>query len=144
MMLAAHQETASKKPMAHSRPEELAVFSIKIDVMRESAELRLLGSQGEVQLAEFVRELEQTINEGAICVRSVLYDRSAARLMSARNDRWLARIQELLLGVGTMRIAEVMAAGEPYAPCLSAHWQRFEKISDAQAWLLRRIDTVAA
>jgi hypothetical protein len=120
------------------------LFSIKIDVMRESAELRLLGAQGEIQLAEFVRELEQTVSEGAGAVRSVLYDRSAARLMSSRNDRWLARIQELLLSDGSMKIAEVMAPGEPFAPCLSAHWQRFEKMADAQAWLLRRIDDVAA
>lgn len=120
------------------------MFSIKIDVMRESAELRLLGSQGEVQLSEFVRELEQTVSEGSISVRSVLYDRSAARFMSVRNDRWLARIQELLLTAGISKIAEIMAPGEPYAPTLSSHWQRFEKISDAQAWLLRRLDDVAA
>lgn len=120
------------------------MFSIKIDVMREAAELRLLGSQGEVQLAEFVRELEETVAEGAISVRSVLYDRSAARFMSSRNDRWLARIQELLLSAGSMKIAEVMAPGEPFAPCLSSQWQRFEKLSDAQAWLLRRVDDVAA
>jgi hypothetical protein len=120
------------------------VFSIKIDVMREFAELRLLGTQGEVQLAEFVRELEQTISDGAMTVHSVLYDRSAAQLMSSRNDRWLARVQELLLTAGNMRIAEVMAPGEPYAPCLSAHWQRFEKLSDAHSWLVRRVDDVAA
>jgi hypothetical protein len=120
------------------------LFSIKIDIMRESAELHLLGVQGEVQLAEFVHELEQMMSERAIVVRSVLYDRSAARLMSGRNDRWLARIQELLLGFGRTKIAEVMAPGEQYAPCLSSMWQRFEKISEAQAWLLRRIDDVAA
>lgn len=120
------------------------MFSIKIDVMREAAEMRLLGTQGEVQLAEFVRELEQMIAEDSIPVRSVLYDRSAARLMSARNDRWLARIQELLLSVDGVRIAEVMAQGEPYTPCLSSQWQRFEKLSDAQSWLLKRIDDVAA
>jgi hypothetical protein len=120
------------------------LFTIKIDVMRESAELRLLGSQGEVQLAEFVRELEETISDGSIAVRSVLYDRSTARLMSSRNDRWLARIQELLLSTGSAKVAEVMAPGEPFAPCLSSQWQRFDKTADAQAWLLRRIDDVAA
>jgi hypothetical protein len=127
-----------------TRPKEFALFSIKIDVMRESAELHLLGVQGEVQLAEFVHELEQMIAERAIVVRSVLYDRSAARLMSSRNDRWLARIQELLLSIGSMKVAEVMAPGEQYTPCLSSLWQRFEKIPEAQAWLVRRIDDVAA
>lgn len=127
-----------------TRPKESALFSIKIDVMRESAELRLLGSQGEVQLSEFVRELEQTVADGSLCVRSALYDRSAARLMSARNDRWLARIQELLLSAGISKVAEIMAPGEPYAPTLSAHWQRFEKLPDAHAWLVRRVDDVAA
>jgi len=120
------------------------LFTIKIDIMRESAELHLLGSQGEVQLAEFVRELEETISEGGISVRSVLYDRSSAHLMSTRNDRWLGRIQELLLSTGSAKVAEVMAPGEPFAPSLSAQWQRFDKASDAQAWLLRRIDDVAA
>ena len=120
------------------------MFSIKIDVMRETAELILLGSQGEVQLAEFVRELEDTMAQGSVAIRSVLYDRSAARLMSGRNDRWLARIQELLLSTGTTKVAEVMAPGEPFAPCLSSQWQRFEKIADARAWLLRRIEDVAA
>jgi hypothetical protein len=121
-----------------------ALFSIKIDVMRESAELRLLGTQGETQLAEFVRELEQTISDGAIPSRAVLYDRSNARLMSGRNDRWLGRIQELLLNSGTAKIAEVMAPGEPMTPTLCAQWQRFERIADAQAWLLRRPEDIAA
>lgn len=120
------------------------MFSIKIDVMREAAEMRLLGTQGEVQLSEFVRELEQMVAEGSLNVKSVLYDRSAARLMSARNDRWLTRIQELLLSMGDVRVAEVMTAGEPYTPCLSSQWQRFEKLCDAQTWLLRRIEAVAA
>jgi hypothetical protein len=122
----------------------IPLFSIKIDIMRETAELHLLGSQGEVQLAEFVQELEQSVADGAIAVRSVLYDRSGARFMSSRNERWLARIQELLLSSGGAKVAEVMGPGEPYAPALSAQWQRFEKVSDAQAWLLRRIDDVAA
>ena len=112
--------------------------------MRDTAEMRLLGTQGEAQLAEFVHELEQMIAEGALPVRSVLYDRSAARLMSAGNDHWLSRIQELLLGVGNVKVAEVMAMGEPYAPCLSSQWQRFHKLSDAQSWLLRPITDVAA
>jgi hypothetical protein len=120
------------------------LFSIKIDVMRESAELRLLGTQGEAQLAEFVRELEQTIAEGAIPARAILYDRSNARLMSARNDRWLGRIQELLLGSGSAKIAEVMGPGEPMTPSLSAQWQRFDKMAEAQAWLLRRAEDIAA
>ena len=120
------------------------MFAIKIDIMRESAELRLLGNQGETQLAEFVRELEQTIAEGAIPGRAVLYDRSSARFMSNRNERWLSRIQELLLGSGTAKIAEVMGPGEPLTPSLSPHWQRFEKMSDAQAWLLRRAEDLAA
>ena len=125
-------------------PEVCALFSIKIDVMRESAELKILGTQGETQLAEFVRELEESIADGAISGRSVLYDRSNARLMSGRNDRWLARIQELLLGCVATRVAEVAGPGEPITPTLSAHWQRFDKIADAQAWLLRRAEDIAA
>jgi hypothetical protein len=120
------------------------MFSIKIDVMRESAELKLLGTQGETQLAEFVRELEQTVSEGAIPGRAVLYDRSNAHFISGRDDRWLGRIQELLLSSGTAKIAEVMGPGEPMTPCLYPHWQRFEKMSDAQAWLLRRAEDIAA
>jgi hypothetical protein len=121
------------------------LFSIKIDVMRESIELQLVGVQGEVQLSEFVSELEQAVADGAMADRSVLYDRSTARLMCGRNDRWLARIQELLLGSGSSKVAEVMSAGEPsLLPCLSSQWQRFEKTSDAQAWLLRRLEDVAA
>lgn len=120
------------------------MFSIKIDVMRESAELKLVGSQGETQLAEFVRELEESIADGAIPGRAVLYDRSNAKLMSGRNDRWLGRIQELLLASGSTKIAEVTGPGEPITPALSSQWQRFEKISDAQAWLLRRAEDIAA
>lgn len=120
------------------------MFTIKIDVMRESAELKLLGTQGESQLAEFVRELEESIADGAIPGRAVLYDRSSARFMSGRNDRWLGRIQELLLGSGTTKVAEVTGPGEPVTPVLSAQWQRFEKLADAQAWLLRRAEDIAA
>jgi hypothetical protein len=122
----------------------LTLFSIKIDIMRESAELRLLGTQGETQLAEFVRELEQTIEEGVIPGRAILYDRSDARLMSCRNERWLARIQELLLKSGAAKIAEIVAVDEPQTQNFYSHWQRFEKAADAQSWLLRRAEELAA
>lgn len=120
------------------------MFSIKIDIMRESAELSLVGTQGETQLAEFVRELEETVDEGAMPGRTILYDRSAARLMSCRNERWLTRIQELLLKSGATKIAEIVAADEPQTLDFYANWQRFEKATDAQSWLVRRAEELAA
>jgi hypothetical protein len=116
------------------------VFFIKVDLMQLSVELTVLGTFGEVQLEEFVGELEGAISEGALRGRTVLYDRSRACLMTCRNELWLRRIQEMVLGAGAARVAELVTASDAQSPALAPQWQRFQKLAEARSWVIRRGD----
>jgi hypothetical protein len=116
------------------------VFFIKVDVMQLSADLTILGTLGEVQLEEFAEQLQETIGEGSLAGRAVLYDRSGACLMTCRNDLWLGRLQQMVLASGASRIAEVVSPSAVQSPALAPHWQRFHKLAEAHAWVIRRGD----
>ncbi len=120
------------------------MFFIKIDVMHQSAELFLSRSQGEAQLEEFTAQLRECIMDSALMGRVVLFDHALACFMTPANDRWLAHVQQLLLESGAVKVAEVVGSSGLPAPALSPNWQRFEKVSDARSWLVRRDEPVAS